>query len=460
MDRPGANPEGPRIQEIDAFAERILNRYGLPGLSLAIQRDGALIHRAHYGFANLEHQVPVSDSSVFRVYSLTKITVATAVFQLIEAGRLTADDQIGRHLADLPESWQSIQVKHLLAHASGLPDMDIFTYQDLDEEAAKATVYAAPLVGEPGQRYQYNQTNYWLLARLIEAVGGEAMEDVVLDRQFPDAAGQAFFSSDSRQVIPNRATAYFPFFTGQRTIEVPYLGAYMHSANGLNLTSAQFLNWSTRLLDYELLEPASLEAMWSPFPYAEADPASFAHGWEIHETNGVPSYGFSGSLVTALRLFPEQDLVILFLANGMGSFFNIEVPVSYLAGLVDPDLVDPEIYVYETLTEAFAEGDLAEAPARYQALRTDPMFAAVDFRNLMRIIINVLRDGGQLDRALAAAQHNREQFPESWMVYDQLGKVQQLQGQRDAAISNYRQALALNPESSHSREQLQVLQAE
>ncbi|MEM6335432.1 MAG: serine hydrolase [Bacteroidota bacterium] len=454
------SPSEPRIDRVDAFAERVMTRYGLPGLSLIVQQNGEIVHRANYGYASLEHAAEVTDSTIFRVYSLTKLTVAAAVFQLVEAGQLSLSDTLGQHLDDLPEAWKAIRIEQLLTHSSGLPDMGFWDYQNLDEAQAQARIYSTPLEGTPGERFVYNQTNFWLLDRIIESTSGEPMESFVLSGQFEDAGNQVFFSGDSRQVIRHRATPYFPFATGQRTIDVPHSGSYLHAANGLNITAEQFLAWTNRLLADEFLAPETREKMWSRYTYANDPGRDYGHSWERRLDNGRASVGFSGSLVTALRLFHEDDLVVVFLANGMGRFFNIEVPVSYVAGLVDPDLMDPDIFVYESLKHAFTEGDVNRAPAVFDRLRQNAAYTDVDFRDLMRVTINFLRDARLLDRALAAATLNQERFPDVWMTYDQLALVQERRGDLEAAIANYRKALELNPNSDHSRGRLDVLLSE
>ncbi|MEO0788341.1 MAG: serine hydrolase domain-containing protein [Bacteroidota bacterium] len=326
----------PEVAGVSEFAEQILDRYEIPGLSIAIQKNGEIIHRANYGFASLEHRVPITDESIFRVYSITKITVATTIFQLIEAQKLSITDPISKYLDDLPESWQNIQIKHLLTHSSGLPDMDIFEFQDLNEEEAKARVYEQRPHNIAGLNYEYNQTNFWLLHRIIEAVSDQKMEDVILSSQFPEAGSEVFFSSDSREIIPHRATVYFPFSTGKRSIEVPYVGEYLHAANGLNLTTDQLLKWGQRTLNNQFMSAETQRSMWRAYPYADGKD-NFAYSWEIHEdAQGQRSFGFSGSLVTAIRIVPEDEVVIVFLANGMGQFFNIETQMSQIAAMVSP----------------------------------------------------------------------------------------------------------------------------
>lgn len=312
-------------EELDAYVEEVMTAYGMPGVAFAVIRDGEVIHKNRYGYANLEHQVPVSEKSIFRVYSLTKLMVVSGLFQLVEQGKVTLDDHITAYVDDLPASWHHLQIKHLITHSSGLPDMaPIPVFQDLSEDEAKARVFAESLRAAAGNVYDYNQTNFWLLKEVLERVTGTPMDQFILDNQFNAAPDTAFFSVDSRDIIRNRVTAYFPFVKGYTTIEHPYLqGDYAYAMNGLNISLDAFIRWSQQLRNDALMQPATRAHMWEPFPYAMSD-KRFTYGWDIRRVDDRDSYGFSGSLVTAYRIFPDDDLSIIFLANGMTEFFNIE----------------------------------------------------------------------------------------------------------------------------------------
>ena len=311
--------------ELDAYVDEVMTAYGMPGVDFAVIKDGEVIHKKNYGLANLEHQVPVSENSIFRVYSLTKLMVISGLFQLVEQGKLSLEDKVTDYVDDLPATWHHLQIKHLITHSSGLPDMaPIPVFQDLSEDEAKARVFAEPLRAEAGNVYDYNQTNFWLLKEIIERVTTMPMDQFLLENQFSTAPDTAFFSVDSRDIIRNRVTAYFPFAKGYTTIEHPYLqGDYAYAMNGLNITLDAFLHWSQQLRGDAIMKPATRAKMWEAFPYAASDKL-FTYGWDMRPVQGHNSYGFSGSLVTAYRVFPDDDLSIIFLANGMRDFFNIE----------------------------------------------------------------------------------------------------------------------------------------
>jgi len=332
-----AAPASDLTARVKAYITQVQAAYGIPGLALAIVHDGEVVYKDYHGYANLEHQVPVTEASIFRLYSLTKVMVSVAIFQLIEDGHLSLEDTIGIHLPDAPEAWHAVQVKHLLTHSSGLPDVVGRTpqeLQDYSEADAITRVVALPIVSQPGRTFDYNQTNFWLLQRLIETVTGASLHEAVIAEQFPNAdAEHVFFSTDSRDVIRNRATPYFPFLKGTLTIDHPHTsGTYLDAASGLHLRLDDLIGWDQRFRHGTLLNAATKQRMWTPFAYSASDDL-FTHSGNRIDFNGGHGYGFSGSLSTIYYTFPDEDLSIIFLSNGLTTFYNMKAMILDLAAL-------------------------------------------------------------------------------------------------------------------------------
>lgn len=440
-------------QQVNDYIQNVQQRHGIPGATVAIVKNGKVIHRNNYGYANLEHQVPITDNSIFRLYSLTKPLVAVAIFQLAEAGKLSLDDRVDQYFTELPPTWNSLQIKHLLTHSSGLPDMaPIPVFENLTEEEAKEKVFSEPITFAAGTEYAYNQTNFWLLQQIIEQLSGESMSDFIIKNQFSTPVDTVFFSSDSRDIVRHRVTPYFPFRNGKQIIDHSYLqGDYAWAMNGLNITLNEFLNWDARLRNNELLNAKTKEKMWQEFPYTKK-PFPFAYSWESHTVNKHPSFGFSGSLVTAYRTFPDDDLSIMFFANGLGNYFNIENIVNHLASLVDEDIVDPNNLVFESLLQTAMKEDMKAVRNTYTQLKKT--YPKVDFESQINAIGYMLMNVGQLPKAIEVFTFNTQQFPTSWNVFDSLGEAYLQNNNLAKAKKYYEQSLQLNPANKNGEKML------
>src|ERR1041384_760193 len=105
--------------KVDAYIKGEMQAQQIPGLSLAVIKDGRILLAKGYGLANVEHQVPVKPETIFQSGSMGKQFTATAVMMLVEAGKITLDDRIGKYLTHAPGSWTNVTVRHLLTHTAG-----------------------------------------------------------------------------------------------------------------------------------------------------------------------------------------------------------------------------------------------------------------------------------------------------------------------------------------------------
>jgi CubicO group peptidase (beta-lactamase class C family) len=298
--------------EVDRYVQEIQQSHRIPGLALAIVRDGKLIHRRNYGLANLEFSVPVSDDTVFPLFSSTKIFSVVAVHQLIEQGRLSLDSKLVNFFTDLPEAWREVKIEHLLTHSSGLPD--IVAFANLPEAEAQQAVYAKAILFKPGAQFDYNQTNYWLLNRIFQKILGQSLSAYIMESQFSGPQAAAFFEGNHLAVMPNFSSGYNN--TGDKhTKRNWHFPQYNYGAAGLNLSMDAFLKWNKSLEAGESISHSSIAKLRQPFVYAE--PRNFTHGWDLIELNGVATYGFTGGMATAYRQVPQKKVTLILLANAM-----------------------------------------------------------------------------------------------------------------------------------------------
>lgn len=297
---------------IDHYVREIQQSHHIPGLALAIVRDGKVIHRANYGTANIEFDVSVSDETVFPLFSTTKIFSVVAVHQLIEQKKLSLDSKLAELLDDLPETWREVTIKHLLSHSSGLPD--IVVYENQVESEAQQAVYAQAILFKPGAKFDYNQTNYWLLNRIFQKITGQSLSNYILTTQFLGTQETVFFEGNHLAVHPHFSVGYNN--AGSKLMKRNWhFPQYNYGAAGLNMSMNAFLEWHKKLESGALLSAASLANLRQAFVYDQA--RSFAHGWDLTYVDGVVSYGFTGGMATAFRQVPQKKMTLILLANAM-----------------------------------------------------------------------------------------------------------------------------------------------
>ena len=205
-------------QAVDTiFAE--WNRAGSPGAALVIVKDGAVLYQKGYGFANLDYDIPITAHTRFDIASVSKHFTAFAIAMLADQGRLSIDDDVRKHIPELPDFGRRIQIRHLVHHTSGIRDwvelLSIagFRFDDVIAPTDIMTFmrHQQGLNFEPGAEYLYSNTGYNLLAEIVARASGQSFADFMQQRIFkPLGMNDTHILIDHQRVEKNRATSYAP----------------------------------------------------------------------------------------------------------------------------------------------------------------------------------------------------------------------------------------------------------
>src|SRR5262249_39028474 len=177
-------------------------------------KNGKIIKMKGFGLANLELNAPVTEDTVFEIASVTKPFTATAIMMLVEDGKIGLDDEIRKHLPELPVAWSGVKVRHLLSHTSGLPSyMSHPGFAELNRKPSGPRdfvelVSGLPLQFQPGEKYDYVNTNYVLLGLMIERVSGKSYNAFLKEKMFGPLGMNHTRLNDRTKVLSNRASGY------------------------------------------------------------------------------------------------------------------------------------------------------------------------------------------------------------------------------------------------------------
>lgn len=437
-------------EKVDRYVIKMMQRNEIPGAALAVMRGEEVVFKKYYGSANLETKKPIDERTLFKLHSLSKVFVSTAIFQLIADNKLSLSDPIGKYVEGLPQAWRTVEIQHLLTHSSGLPD--IIKHEATTESEHRSKVFADPIEFAPGERFSYNQTNFWLLNRLIAKVSGSPLEDYLLEKQFNGSKNALVFAQDKKAA--NRATEYFASKEGSMQEKEFNVPAYMYGAAGIALTLDNFITWNKRLDSGELLKSQLKNAMWDKFEYDNG--FDYAYGWGRESINNRKVVGFSGGTIVSLRKYIDDDMTVIFLSTGYRHFPNVNGMTNYVAGLVDEDLKSTEAIAGEQLLEGFLEKPVSDGIQLYKKLLTnDP---SLQLEGVLNSIGYRLAGRDDYAGAIAVFELNTQENPNSWNVWDSLAEGYEMKGDTQAAIANYKKSVSLNPENQHGIDKLKTLQ--
>jgi CubicO group peptidase (beta-lactamase class C family) len=306
--------------KVDAFIKTEMEKQKIPGISLAVIREGKVILAKGYGLANVEHQVPVRPETIFQSGSMGKQFTATAVMMLMEEGKLNLDDKITKYFQDAPADWDKITIRHLLTHTSGMTDYpsDFDFRRDYTEDELLKRIKAVPLAFQPGEKWSYSNLAYVTLGILIHKVSGQFYGDFLRDRVFKplDMATARVISEED--IVPNRAAGYRLVkdeIKNQNWVS-PSLNTTADGA--LYLTVYDMAKWDAALYTEKLLKKSNLEQMWSPVKLNNGTTHPYGFGWALREMRGhriIEHGGAWQGFKSEIARFVNDRLTIVLFAN-------------------------------------------------------------------------------------------------------------------------------------------------
>jgi D-alanyl-D-alanine carboxypeptidase len=337
----------PPQESIDQFIAEQMEQQHIPGLSLAVVREGSLVLARGYGQANLELAVPATRESVYEIGSITKQFTAVAVVMLVEEGKIGLDASITRYLEGLPPAWEAVTVRHLLNHTSGiksytsLPDFMRLTIHPTTREEIVALVADLPFDFAPGSRYSYCNTGYFLLGSIIEAAGGKPYAEFLDERIFLPLEMTATRVYNEKELVPNRASGYE--WAEEKWRNADYISmTWPFAAGALVSTVLDLAKWDMALGSDRLLPAHRWEQIWSPAALNDGSTSDYGFGWGVGDYAGWPNIQHGGGIpgyITFDVRYPEQKLTVIALTN-VGSS-NPGTIARGVATLYDPALLPP-----------------------------------------------------------------------------------------------------------------------
>jgi CubicO group peptidase (beta-lactamase class C family) len=310
----GQDPSLPT--KIDRYLSPYVQGRNFLGAVLVAQGDKVLVNRA-YGNASYALDVPNCADTRFHIASISKPFTAAAILLLEQRGRLALDDRVSKYVPDLSHG-DEITLRHLLTHTSGIPNVN-----DLPEYEAASRLHQTPLTlvnlfkskplnFAPGSKYEYSNSNYNLLAYVIEKVSGEPYGEFLRENIFA-LLGLKDTGNDgnSADIIPNSASGYQP--KGAVELEnASYLDWSSKTGNGsLYSTTSDLFRFLRAYKAGKLIKKSTVDQVWT-----EQKGNNF--GWFVRRSNGelaIASNGRSPGFTSSLEYFPSRDLTVIVLSN-------------------------------------------------------------------------------------------------------------------------------------------------
>jgi serine beta-lactamase-like protein LACTB, mitochondrial len=312
----------PRGAAWEKAAAAHIEKHRIPALSVAVLTPEGSIWKGAWGFADLENFVPAKPASMFRLASVSKTLTAVAAMKLVEEGKLDLDAPVQKYLPSFPEKAWPVTTRQLLAHLGGIRH-----YKGDDFNSTKhywtvpdaLEMFAAdPLTHEPGTKYLYSTYGYVLAGAVLEKASGEPYAQLIRRVILTPSGTDTTRTDDLYSIIPNRVRGYRKQKDG--SIDNTDLADTSNKIPGGGWISnaEDLVRYSRALMSGKLLQPATMQAMWTPLQTADGKSTGYGLGWGVWREGSNLAVGHSGGQQganTYLLLIPEKKIAVAVLAN-------------------------------------------------------------------------------------------------------------------------------------------------
>ena len=454
-----------KAAEIDKMMQ-LYHEYRQFNGTVLVAEGGKVILKKGYGLANMEWNIANEPDTKFRLGSITKQFTSMIIMQLVEEGKIQVNSKITDYLTDYrKDTGDQVTIHHLLTHTSGIPSYTSLPnfFKDISRDPYTVDEFVKQFCSgnftfDPGSKYSYNNSGYFLLGAIIEKVTDGTYE-AVLQKRILDPIDMKKTGYDHHEtIIANRATGYEK--TPNNYINSAYLDMSLpFSAGSMYSTVEDLYLWDQALYTENLLSDKFKDIMFKPFL------RNYAYGWtvrkillsESEDSLKVISHGggINGFNTLITRLVDDKHLIVLLNNTGGTVLNNMSIGITNI--LYGKPYDQPKKSIAETLFNFLTEKDIAPAISHYHDLKekspNEYNFSERELNNLGYQMLGLEK----VKEAIEIFKLNVEVYPASSNVYDSLGEAYMKSDQKELAVKNYKKSIELNPENTNAIEILKKL---
>jgi serine beta-lactamase-like protein LACTB, mitochondrial len=317
--------------QIEAAVSKFMSTTHVPGLSIAVIKNGELEWATGFGFADLENHVSATDDTLFRLASISKSLTATGAIELWQQGKLDLDAPVQKYCPAFPQKSAPITTRLVMGHLAGIrhyrsdsqddPEVGNTKHFDNPIQGGLDFFKNDPLLSEPGKQFHYSTHSYTLVGCVMEGASGTKYIDFMRQNVFLPAGMDHTQVDDRFAIIPYRTRFYQKTKSGP-VENADFLDSSYKIPGGGWLSSAEDMaHFEIAIMKDKLLKPATRELMWTALKPSAGQPNGYALGWGTFTENGVRYVGHDGGqqgTSTSFLIAPKRGAGVVVLANMEG----------------------------------------------------------------------------------------------------------------------------------------------
>ena len=442
---------------IDSLMKSLSQRGQFNG-SILVVEHGNLLYKNGFGKANMKNKIDFTPSTSCYIASLTKQFTAMGIMILAEQHKLDYNDPLSKYFPQFPPYADKVTLKHLLNHISGIPDYALelgLEHSGLtNTEVLKALLMQDSLNFTPGERFEYSNSGYVLLAMIIEKVSVQPYHVFLKENIFePLNMKNTFVEDSSHPYLQERAHAYNRFGD-----ETDY-DLLTYGEGGIYSSVEDLFKWDQALYTEKLVKASTLEEAFSKVNLNDGSISNYGFGWGLGEYDGQKTTshaGRYGGFNTYIKRFLNDRNTIIFLTNN--DFKNMRaIGDAIINILYNKNYSLPKLSIADAMNLTFKVSGITSAIGQYHSLK-DNKDTTYDFdeSELNELGYQLLKLNKTAE-AIEIFKLNVTSFPSSSNAFDSLGEAYMKHGDKELAIKNYKQSLELDPANSNALNMLEKL---
>lgn len=303
------------------------NHPDTPGASVLVMQEGRVLYKKGYGVRELKSFSPVTESTNFRLASVSKQFTATAILLLVEKGLLSFETRLSEVIPEFPSYGERITIRHLLNHTSGLIDYETLipssqSKQLSDEDVLNLLQRENSTYFHPGAEYRYSNGGYVLLGLIIERVTGQKFSSFLKENIFsPIGMNDSLMYEGTDTQITNRAFGHSPQGSGFKETDQDVTSA-TRGDGGVYSSVNDWVKWEIAIHDNLILSSSMQEMVFTQSQLNDGSFIEYGFGWMLDTFKGLRHQYHTGSTIgfrTAVERFPQKNLTVLVLVNRANS---------------------------------------------------------------------------------------------------------------------------------------------
>ncbi len=452
------------IEKLQKDIPVLMQKADIPGLSVAVIRDGKVVWTGSYGVMNAETGKPVTSQTVFEAASLSKCVFAYGVLKLVDEGKLNLDTPLNKYLGNnygvTDPRINKITARHVLTHSAGFPN-----WREFDHSKTLLIHF------NPGEKWSYSGEGIVYLSRVVEKITGMSLEDfmqqTVLKPLGMNASSYIWLARfDSTKSYRHNDLGKLTGRTGKGDSGLEAVKDDGNAAASLSTNAADYAKFIIAVLNGTGLKKKTQEQMITPQIRVTKKYPELAWGLGVG-LEAMPDgtwfwhWGDNGDGKAFYMASVNSKDAVVYFANGSNGLGIAREILADAVGGKHPSLDNLGYERYNAPSRLLLKAIIAEGVSKplnaYIDARKKDTLQTISEQDMNSVGYALIRQK-RLDDALRIFKQNTVDFPQSWNAWDSYAEGYMDKGDKENAIKYYKKSLELNPQNDNAKDQLKKLQ--